>query len=583
MCPSLSINGSDKQFIEVRNLNLTMTADPGVLSSAASSEPRWGRVLIAGGTDWTKLGRKERPGGQKVAFDAEQRPDLTEPHILRSLSNVKIKSIHAGSMAVHHVALDIDGMAWLFGRNSSSCLGIAGVDMVSENAPYRLTAHDLGAPPDTKFVHAACGRYHTLLVGSGGELWTAGSNVYGQCGHSVCPEISSFKRVDMPDEQLVSKATAGISFSAVLTTSGRVYTFGSSEKGQLGNGVTGERITTGNKTAFDIEDHPILVKDLEDVVQISAGQQHCLALDSTGRVYVWGFNGYSRLGLGSTADVLRPKVVPQFSGPIKATMGALVVAGPANSVVVDNQGMYYMAGKWKNTGEGSSGAPYSTFRFMRDIMGCQVSHVACGGVTHFALAPDDADENVPMTIVFGQAAANGELGLGADEVKSATKPTKNVPLSGVDVFQIAAGQHSTLFLARPSDKLSDLPRHPVGIGAPEACCVCHREDGEDAETLQCDKCDSPYHLQCLKPPLSAVPDGEWFCPQCALAPGAPIGGDLPVAASPKKAAKRAPPPKKREHYSEEEDEEAEDSDDEPIRGKRKTSGRKGSASKRRKA
>jgi uncharacterized Zn finger protein (UPF0148 family) len=30
------------------------------------------------------------------------------------------------------------------------------------------------------------------------------------------------------------------------------------------------------------------------------------------------------------------------------------------------------------------------------------------------------------------------------------------------------------------------------------------------------QCDNPYHLKCLKPPLSAVPDGEWFCPQCDI-------------------------------------------------------------------
>lgn len=35
-----------------------------------------------------------------------------------------------------------------------------------------------------------------------------------------------------------------------------VFSFGSAEKGQLGNGITGERITTGNKTAFDIEPSP---------------------------------------------------------------------------------------------------------------------------------------------------------------------------------------------------------------------------------------------------------------------------------------------------------------------------------------
>jgi len=35
----------------------------------------------------------------------------------------------------------------------------------------------------------------------------------------------------------------------------------------------------------------------------------------------------------------------QFAGPNEATMGAHVVAGPSNSVVIDKQGMYWMAGK----------------------------------------------------------------------------------------------------------------------------------------------------------------------------------------------------------------------------------------------
>ena len=33
--------------------------------------------------------------------------------------------------------------------------------------------------------------------------------------------------------------------------------------------------------------------------------------------------------------------------------------------------------------------------------------------------------------------------------------------------------------------------------------------------LVCDACEREYHLGCLKPPLQAVPEGDWFCPQCA--------------------------------------------------------------------
>jgi len=30
-------------------------------------------------------------------------------------------------------------------------------------------------------------------------------------------------------------------------------------------------------------------------------------------VYVWGYNGYCRLGLGNQVDILKPKVVPQVN------------------------------------------------------------------------------------------------------------------------------------------------------------------------------------------------------------------------------------------------------------------------------
>jgi hypothetical protein len=91
------------------------------------------------------------------------------------------------------------------------------------------------------------------------------------------------------------------------------------------------------------------------------------------------------------------------------------------------------------------------FYLSPNIRGCKISLARCGGVTHWALTPDDDDST--MTVAWGQNAANGtvppllflphmttyervgELGLGPDEPKSATKPTKSVPLSGIEVFE----------------------------------------------------------------------------------------------------------------------------------------------------
>ncbi|EAU90663.2 hypothetical protein CC1G_03932 [Coprinopsis cinerea okayama7 len=534
-----------------------------------------------------KLGRKDRNKSTEGENDAIFNPDLLEPNILRSLLNVKIVSIHTSCAGCHFVALDIHGTAWLFGRNGFSCLGIADVDYVSENAPVPLKPTDLGAPQGTKFVHAACGRNHTLLVGSDGSVWAAGANNVGQCGQPPSPDVPAFKPVSVVhggNREKVVQASAGISFSLVLTDTGKVFSFGSAEKGQLGNGVTGERILTGNKTGFDIEWQPVFVKELKDkkVVKISSGQQHSLAIDDAGTVYGWGFNGYCRLGLGNQVDALKPKVIPQFAGPEEATMGADIAAGPTSSIVIDKQGMFWMAGKWKNSGEGSSGSPYSTFRFMQDIMGCKILLARSGGVTHWLTTPDE--DGSPMTVCWGQNAANGELGLGLDEPKSSTKPTKNMPLSGIHVIDIAAGQNTTLLLAKPNDKFSDLPRHPEDVQPPQVCGGCKKDDGDP---LECDKCDAPWHLHCLNPPLPEVPPGEWFCPECLKEEGTPIGNPwrhqkrpkptiLPAGAQRAPAKRPAPPP---EEYDDDDDDEDEESDD-GDRKKRKASGGRGGAAKK---
>ena len=107
-------------------------------------------------------------------------PDLLEPHLLRSLLNVKAVSVFTSCSGCHFVVLDVDGNAWLFGRNGFACLGVPGVEFVSENAPHLVKPVDLGAPKGTKFVHAACGRNHTILVGSDGSVWAAGQNNLGQ-------------------------------------------------------------------------------------------------------------------------------------------------------------------------------------------------------------------------------------------------------------------------------------------------------------------------------------------------------------------------------------------------------------------
>ncbi|KAM5246827.1 PHD finger protein 21A isoform 8-T8 [Ctenodactylus gundi] len=63
------------------------------------------------------------------------------------------------------------------------------------------------------------------------------------------------------------------------------------------------------------------------------------------------------------------------------------------------------------------------------------------------------------------------------------------------------------------------PVQPVSLPSPTStdgdihedfCSVCRKS----GQLLMCDTCSRVYHLDCLDPPLKAIPKGMWVCPRC---------------------------------------------------------------------
>ncbi|NWY44877.1 UHRF1 ligase, partial [Sylvia atricapilla] len=46
-----------------------------------------------------------------------------------------------------------------------------------------------------------------------------------------------------------------------------------------------------------------------------------------------------------------------------------------------------------------------------------------------------------------------------------------------------------------------------------ACHICGGKQDPDKQ-LMCDECDMAFHIYCLKPPLSRIPEEDWYCPEC---------------------------------------------------------------------
>jgi hypothetical protein len=84
--------------------------------------------------------------------------------------------------------------------------------------------------------------------------------------------------------------------SMALTSTDSVLAWGQNNYGQLGNGTT--TIST-----VPVEAH--LPAGLT-ITAITGGDEHALALASTGRLYAWGYNRYGQLGDGSTTNADLP-------------------------------------------------------------------------------------------------------------------------------------------------------------------------------------------------------------------------------------------------------------------------------------
>ena len=48
----------------------------------------------------------------------------------------------------------------------------------------------------------------------------------------------------------------------------------------------------------------------------------------------------------------------------------------------------------------------------------------------------------------------------------------------------------------------------------DRCQICGSVEDPLDSLLLCDQCDTPWHMECLRPALVTVPDGDWFCPDC---------------------------------------------------------------------
>lgn len=286
-----------------------------------------------------------------------------------------IIAVSAG--AYHSMALADDGSVYCFGSNTHGMLGINDTQIFNETVPQLV--HDVNSI--SGYLENICaisaGWFHSMALeafdimifldaeASTGRVYTWGNNGAGWgdygCGggrlgdgtttNRPAPVLVHKGEQDSATDYLenITAISAGESHCLALDYLGRVLAWGDNTYGQLGTGDTVSSTT------------PVYVRagwqnpadpntPLSNIVAVSAGYWHNLAIDEDGVVWVWGNYYNGKLGLGGIYDnVLYPEPVELIIPPVRnITQGksyqqiqpAVNEAQNGDTIVVD-EGIYY--------------------------------------------------------------------------------------------------------------------------------------------------------------------------------------------------------------------------------------------------
>ena len=123
--------------------------------------------------------------------------------------------------------------------------------------------------------------------------------------------------------------SAGDEHTAAITDAGELFTWGSGDRGQLGDG----RLGHDQGYEEDDEEDTLVPTQLlgqlrwKRVVTVSAGGRHTAAVTESGELYVWG----DRVACGSAADVNAPRHV---GGALSGSRVVAVSAGAFHTAVL---------------------------------------------------------------------------------------------------------------------------------------------------------------------------------------------------------------------------------------------------------
>ncbi|GAB2977006.1 hypothetical protein GCM10027184_28970 [Saccharothrix stipae] len=235
-----------------------------------------------------------------------------------------------------HYALRADGTVWSWGGDAYGALGTGGV------WPPAMRPQQVSGLTGVTAIAGSWGTGYALRAD--GTVWAWGWNEHGELGNgSTAPESNVPVRVGGLTG--VVEIAAGSSNAFAVTADGSVWAWGANHNGTLGNGTTG-----------GLSRVPVRVSGLTGVVAVDGDNQNGYAVRDDGTVWSWGTSAWAGLGDGTDCHECTRNVPARVEG----IGGAVdVVSHYHGGQVLDSSGRLWMWG-WNQSadlGIPSSGKP----------------------------------------------------------------------------------------------------------------------------------------------------------------------------------------------------------------------------------
>lgn len=275
------------------------------------------------GTLWT-VGRNQTAVGQ-LGINSGTESSVLSP-VTTSGGGTNWSKVACGSN--FSAAIKTDGTLWTWGGFTYGQLG-------RTNVGYQSPASVSGG--GTTWSQASCGQFHAAAIKTDGTLWTWGDNRYGQLGAG---DWGATSYRNSPITTIAGgtnwkQVSCGDFHTAAIQTDGTLWVWGLGSSSQLGTttitNYSSPITVSGGGTAWQ---------------QVSCGSIHTAAIKTDGTLWVWGYNGYGRLGTNDTITYSSP--VSLISGG--GTNWKQVAAGSGHTAAIKTDGTLWTWG-YNATGE----------------------------------------------------------------------------------------------------------------------------------------------------------------------------------------------------------------------------------------